>query len=177
MRSFYFEYRLAPGDYRAASYFNNFGLKRFQGAFVVLAWAGSFLALALELAGKAELTRITHICCLVVSVCVPVLVLDVEWKIHAFKRDHCGKNAILRKMIVTEEGIRQSNQGDTESNFLAWKDLLKVFELKSQFLVYRDTRRVTVLPKQAVPAGSLEPLRELLGEKLGEYYLRRDGGI
>ena len=50
MRSFYFEYRLAPGDYRAASYFNNFGLKRFQGAFVVLAWAGSFLALALELA-------------------------------------------------------------------------------------------------------------------------------
>ncbi len=35
MRSFYFEYRLAPGDYRAASYFNNFGLKRFQGAFVV----------------------------------------------------------------------------------------------------------------------------------------------
>ena len=143
---------------------------------MVLAWAGSFLALALELAGKAELTRITHICCLVVSVCVPVLVLDVEWKIHAFKRDHCGKNAILRKMIVTEEGIRQSNQGDTESNFLAWKDLLKVFELRSQFLVYRDARRVTVLPKQAVPAPSLEPLRELLGEKLGEYYVRRDGG-
>lgn len=176
MRSFYFEFRLTPRDYRAASYFNNFCLKRLQGAFVALAWAASFLSLLLELAKVWRLTRVTHICCLVVSVCVPMLVLDTEMKIRAFRRNHCGENAVLRRMILTEEGVRQSNQGDGESNFMKWSDLMKVFELKEQFLFYPDAHRVTVLPKSAVSPETLGPLRGLLGEKLGEYYVRRDGG-
>lgn len=175
MRNFYFEYRLTPRDYRIVSYFNNFCIRRFQGIFVVVAWVVSFLAFLLEMIGVWDLTRVTHICCLVVSVCVPMLVLDVELKIGAFRRDHCGKNAVLRKMIFTEEGIRQVNQGDSESNFMKWDDLMKVFEVKELFLFYLDARRVTVLPKSAVPAEKLKPLREMIREKIGQYYVRRDG--
>lgn len=174
MRSFYFEYRLTPRDYRTTTYFNNFGIKRFQSVFVVLAWVAAFLAMALEWTGVWELTRVTHICCLVVSVCVPILVLDVELKIRSFKEHHCGKNAVLRKMIFSEEGIRQSNQGEEGSNFMKWDDLMKVFEIKDLFLFYLDARRVTVLPKSALPAGTLEPLRELVQEKVGPYYIRRN---
>lgn len=172
-KTLYFEYRLSPSDYRQMIWFNAFFLRRFQGVFVLLAWIWAFSMVLLELLGVISPSRVTHICCLVVSVCVPVLVVDLVLKSRAFRRDHCGDKAVLRKMIFSDEGVRYANEGDSESHFERWEDFLRVFELRGLFLFYRDARRVTVLPKSAVSEAAGGELRALLTEKMGRYYLRR----
>lgn len=173
MKQYYFEYKLTPADYRQMTYFNSFKLKRFQGVAVCTIWCACIVLLLLDLFNVLELTRITHICCLVVSVCVPVLVASLEISINRFKTYSCGKDAPLRKMILSDEGVRYAGGGEQESHLDRWQELLRVFELKDIFVFYKDARHTTILPKSAIDEAALPALRAYLTAKLGKDYVLR----
>lgn len=82
----------------------------------------------------------------------------------------------LKQPIVVPmlEGVHYTSEGEHSSHLDKWQDIIRVFELRDQFVFYKYAKRATILPKSVVPTEKLEQLRLILSQKLGQYYVRRD---
>jgi len=72
-----FDYKLSLGAYRKMYYFNALFSKKMQSLFIVLAWIAAVTLLLLENLEIINRTRVMHLCFLLVSVSLPVLIFSI----------------------------------------------------------------------------------------------------
>lgn len=171
MKSVVINYTLTLQEYRKMLYFNTFSIRRMQSLIVAVVWLAGATLLALDLFKVIEPTRIMHLCFLMVTVALPMIVVSLEIRIFRSR----GADTLNKKrvMILNEKGISYRSEGKHETGLDTWDDLLAVYETRSLFLIYKDANNTVPVPKKEQTEDTLEKARKLFGQHLGNKFKRR----
>jgi hypothetical protein len=165
-----YEYKLTTDDYRKMSFSSTFSHRRSQNIILFLVWGVSFTALMLELAKVIKMSQPVHICSLMVTVTVPMLLFSVLNNVHKFKvsgRDYRKKT---HTVLMDAEKVTYSESDSADSGTDRWDDFEYAFETKDLFLLYRTTNNAVIIPKREVSEQQVTQTRELMQDKLGKRF-------
>lgn len=171
MKPIVFHYQIGLSDYRKMLYFNTFSLRKLQNVLMASAWAAAVILLMLDLTGAIEASPILHLCFLVVSVSVPMIIVSLEIRVYRSKNAEVLSEK--RMLTIEQDGLRYSSEGDRPSGLDKWDDLLAIYETKSNFLVYKDTVNIVLIPKKGLPEDKLLQARGVFEEKMGKHFRLR----
>jgi hypothetical protein len=155
--------------YRKMLYFNTFGINRLQSIFMVFAWIAACVLLILETLKYIAPTRIMHFCFLVVTVSIPMIIINLEIKIRKNKyNDYFSKEFTL---VFNQDGIRYKTYKNVNTD--CWNDILAVYETRSLFIIYRDKRNIFPIVKTGEPGEKIETARSFFRENLGNRFIHK----
>ncbi len=173
MKPIVFQFKIKAEDYRKMSYFNTFSQKKLQSILVVFFWIAAVSLLLLDILSIIRSTDIMHLCFIIVTVSVPLLVVSVEMNVNRFKKNEADVADITRTITFEDRGIRFCSESCTKTGFESWDAFRVVYETKSLFLLYKDARSAVLIPKEGEEKTKLEETRQCLYEKLGKRFRLR----
>jgi hypothetical protein len=149
-------------------YFNAFFSRGWQSCFILLAWALAAVFFALDVAGIIQVTRVMHLCFLLVSVSAPLLVFGIEMKMRTgvpgsfFTKE--------RTVIFGDDGIDYIVDGKKKgAGHDSW-DAVVIHETKYLFIISQDRYGIPV-PKTAFSKTDVDILHQELGNRIGKRYV------
>jgi hypothetical protein len=154
--------------YRKMLYFNTFGINRLQSVFMALVWIVSFILLILETLNYLEPTQIMHLCFLVVTVSIPMIIVNLEIKIRKNKNDDYFSKE--HTVVFSQDGIRYKTYKNTGID--RWSNIMAVYETRSLFIIYKDKKNTFPVVKTGEPEEKIETVRLLFRENLKERFYR-----
>ncbi len=92
---------------------------------------------------------------------------------------HWGNQTHLHTLVniirVSDEGIYvfSDNNSDTSENYLGFENINTIFETDTAFYIYFTFSNAVILTKEDIEKGSVEDLRKLFKEKLGNKFVDR----
>jgi hypothetical protein len=149
--------------YRKMLYFNTFCIKPLQSIFMAVVWFTAFVFLILDILKYIEPTRIMHFCFLVVTVSIPMVIVNLEIKIRKNRKDEYFSKE--RTVVINQDGFRYNNKKNTIVDH--WGDILMVYETRSLFIIYKDEKNIFPISKTGEPGEKIESARLYFKEKLG----------
>jgi hypothetical protein len=161
-----FDYTISFGTYRKMIYFNTFGIKPVQSIFMAVAWLAASFLFVLDTLKVIEPTRIMHMCFLIVTISIPMLIISLEMKIRQNKEaDYFSK---VRTVVLDGEGIGYYDEKKRISRD-SWAGLSAVYETKSLFIIYKG-RNIFPILKTGESQEKIEAARRYLQENLGSRF-------
>ena len=132
--------------------------------------------IVLDLTGVIELTRIVHVCALLVAVSFPAAVITMEINVSKYKDAYLSGFKAERQIVADEEGLTFCNRSTGESGSNTWGEVTKLEELKDVFVIQLNRREAVILPKRGMGnTKKVDQFREMVKEKIPErfYPLKR----
>jgi hypothetical protein len=161
-------FRLSLGVYRKMLYFNTFFSRGWRSIFILMVWFIAALSLGLDLLGIIQPTRVMHLCFLLVSISVPLLVFGIEMKLYRIKdSDFFSKD---RTVIFGDDGIDYIIDEKKKNREHDPWDNVVLFETHSLFIISKDDKYSIPVPKTGIPDDRLKTMRGELQKNLGNRY-------
>lgn len=173
MEPIVYQFNTTVEDYREISYFTTFSMRRLQNAAIAVIWAISLVAFVLDLTKVIHLSQVVHLCVLLVTVTVPMLLVSVEVSISRFKKS--GQEYLQKKRTVTldDQGVKYYESGAAAPGYDKWNDFYHIYETKTLFLFYINANKVFAVPKRGQSEKRIDSTRSFLQDKLGKRYVLR----
>jgi hypothetical protein len=145
-----------------------FSAKKMQNVFILVVWAAAVTFLALDLLHIMYPTRIMHLCFLLVSVSLPMLIITLEIKIRQIKDNEFFSKD--RTVIFSDDGIDYYTDSKKKDGHDSWDEIKQLSESKNFFIIYKDDNHSIPVLITGVEGNVINDLRGDLKEKLGSRY-------
>lgn len=147
-----------------------FTAKKAQNIFLIIVWAAAVLLLALDLLGIIHPTRVMHLCFLLVSVSLPMLIITLELKIRQIKDNEFFTKD--RTVVFSDDGIDYYTDSKKKGGHDSWDDIKYLSETKRFFIINKDDNLSIPVLKTGVDRDVINDVRGDLQDKLGSRYKR-----
>jgi hypothetical protein len=162
-----YHFKLTVEDYREMSFFSTFSYRKSQNIFLLLAWIASVTAFLLDMTKVITLTQTVHICTLMVTVTLPMLLVSVWMNVRKFKLSQSGHRGKEHTVLLGQDNVQYRESGNSHTGLDKWDDFIYAFETKKLFLLFRTQNNAVLLPKRDVSSRQIEQTRACLKDKFG----------
>lgn len=145
-----FNFKMSVDDYRKMMFYKTFGISVYRRIFIFLVWIIFSILLLCDIAHIFTLTRVVHVCSLLIAVAVPAAFLTTEINIWQYKDAYLAGMKAERQIVINEEGLTFRNKSTDESGFNSWSDVTKMEEMKHMFLIQLGRKEAVILPKRSM---------------------------
>lgn len=145
-----FHFKMSVGDYREMMFYRTFGTSKLRRWLLFGTWAVFLLLLIGDWIHVVALSRVVHICALLVSVAVPASFITMEINVSQYKDAYLAGFKAERQIIADDEGLTFTNQMAKESGFNPWSDVTKLEEMKHVFVIQLNHKEAVILPKRGM---------------------------
>ena len=171
-----FNFKMSLEDYHQMMVSRTFGNSWIRRIILLVVWLVFTGLVVLDLTGVIELTRIVHVCALLVAVSFPAAVITMEINVSKYKDAYLSGFKAERQIVADEEGLTFCNRSTGESGSNPWGEVTKLEELKDVFVIQLNRREAVILPKRGMGnTKKVDQFREMVKEKIPErfYPLKR----
>ena len=171
-----FNFKMSLEDYHQMMVSRTFGNSWIRRIILLVVWLVFTGLIVLDLTGVIELTRIVHVCALLVAVSFPAAVITMEINVSKYKDAYLSGFKAERQIVADEEGLTFCNRSTGESGSNTWGEVTKLEELKDVFVIQLNRREAVILPKRGMGnTKKVDQFREMVKEKIPErfYPLKR----
>ena len=171
-----FNFKMSLEDYQQMMVSRTFGNSWIRRIILLVVWLVFTGLIVLDLTGVIELTRIVHVCALLVAVSFPAAVITMEINVSKYKDAYLSGFKAERQIVADEEGLTFCNRSTGESGSNTWGEVTKLEELKDVFVIQLNRREAVILPKRGMGnTKKVDQFREMVKEKIPErfYPLKR----
>ena len=171
-----FNFKMSLEDYHQMMVSLTFGHSWIRRIILLVVWLVFTGLIVLDLTGVIELTRIVHVCALLVAVSFPAAVITMEINVSKYKDAYLSGFKAERQIVADEEGLTFCNRSTGESGSNTWGEVTKLEELKDVFVIQLNRREAVILPKRGMGnTKKVDQFREMVKEKIPErfYPLKR----
>ena len=171
-----FNFKMSLEDYHQMMVSRTFGNSWIRRIILLVVWLVFTGLIVLDLTGVIELTRIVHVCALLVAVSFPAAVITMEINVSKYKDAYLSGFKAERQIVADEEGLTFCNRSTGESGSNTWGEVTKLEELKDVFVIQLNRREAVILPKRGMGNTKMvDEFREMVKEKIPErfYPLKR----
>ena len=171
-----FNFKMSLEDYHQMMVSRTFGNSWIRRIILLVVWLVFTGLIVLDLTGVIELTRIVHVCALLVAVSFPAAVITMEINVSKYKDAYLSGFKAERQIVADEEGLTFCNRATGESGSNRWGEVTKLEELKDVFVIQLNRREAVILPKRGMGnTKKVDQFREIVKEKIPErfYPLKR----
>lgn len=184
-----FNFKMSMDDYHKMMVCRTFGNSWLRRLVLFGTWTVFTILLVCDLTNVLRLSRVVHVCALLVAVSLPAAVITMEINVSKYKEAYLSGFQAERQIVADDEGLTFRNKSTDESGKNAWSEVSKLEELKDSFIIQLNRREAVILPKRGMgDHKKVEQFRELVNEKIPERFYpikpvrpamrapRRDGG-
>lgn len=162
-----FRFKMSVSDYRKMMISRTFGDSVLRRVFLVGLWIFFTALFVAERLGAFELSRVVHVCALLVMVALPAAAITMEINIAKYKEAYLAGFKAERQIIADEKGLTFRNCNTNESGENSWAEVTKVEELKDVFMIQLNRREEVILPKRGMGDNrKINEFRELVKKKI-----------
>jgi hypothetical protein len=165
-----FSFKMSVDDYRKMMISKTYGNSWTRRIILFSTWVLFAILLALDLANKIELSRVVHVCALLVSVSFPAAAITLQINVINYKNAYMNGFKAERAIIVDDEGLTFVNKMSKESRNNAWTDVTRLDELKDVFVIQLNRRDSVILPKRSMENQKMEEFKKLVNQKIPKYF-------
>lgn len=144
-----FNFKMSLEDYHQMMVSRTFGNSWIRRIILLVVWLVFTGLIVLDLTGVIELTRIVHVCALLVAVSFPAAVITMEINVSKYKDAYLSGFKAERQIVADEEGLTFCNRSTGESGSNPWGEVTKLEELKDVFVIQLNRREAVILPNAA----------------------------
>ncbi|MBS6953886.1 MAG: YcxB family protein [Enterocloster asparagiformis] len=171
-----FNFKMSLEDYHQMMVSRTFGNSWTRRIILLVVWLVFTGLIILDLTGVVQLTRVVHVCALLVAVSFPAAVITMEINVSKYKDAYLSGFKAERQIVADDEGLTFCNRSTGESGSNTWAEVTKLEELKNVFVIQLNRREAVILPKRGMGnTKKVDQFREMVKEKLPErfYPLKR----
>lgn len=162
-----FNFKMSVDDYRKMLMSKTFGNSLVKRIFLILTWVIFTILLVGDITKVIQITRVVHVCALLVAVSLPAAIITVEINVIKYKDAYMSGFKADRQIIADDEGLTFLNKITKESGTNSWSDVSKLEELKSVFVIQLNRTEAVILPKRSMGnEKKVEKFKELVSEKM-----------
>lgn len=162
-----FNFKMSLEDYHHMMMCRTFGNSLARRAVLFGSWAVFTVLIVCDFAGVIQLSRVVHVCALMVAVALPAAVLTMEINVSKYKDAYMTGFKAQRQIVADEEGITFCNKSTDESGTNPWTDVTRLEEMKNVFVIQLNRREAVILPKRGMGDGrKVEQFKELVKQKI-----------
>lgn len=162
-----FNFKMSLEDYHHMMMCRTFGNSLVRRAVLLGSWAVFTILIVGDFAGVIRLSRVVHVCALMVAVALPAAVLTMEINVSKYKDAYMSGFKAQRQVIADEEGFTFCNKSTDELGTNPWTDVTKLEELKNVFVIQLNRHEAVILPKRGMGNGKkVEQFKELVSQKI-----------
>lgn len=145
-----FNFKMSISDYRKMMYYRTFGISFFKRVFIFSVWTVFAVLFVCDLSHVIVLTRVVHVCALMVTIAVPASFITMEINVSQYKQAYLEGCKAERQIVVDEEGFTFKNRTTDESGFNPWSDITRLEEMKQLFVIQIGRKEAVILPKRGM---------------------------
>lgn len=162
-----FNFKMSAEDYRQMQLCRTFGNSVFRRVILLLSWVVFTVLFICDAAHVLLLSRVVHLCALMVMTALPAALLTMEINIHKYKEAYEAGFQAQRQIIADEGGLAFCNKTTNESVGNPWEDVTKLEEMERVFVIQLNRRQAVILPKRGMgDEKRIEQFRELANRKI-----------
>ena len=166
-----FRFKMSLDDYHKMMLSRTFGNSFVKRIFIFITWIVFLVLLICDLTNVIELTRVVHLCSLLVSVAIPAAFLTMEINVAKYRKAYIEGFSAERQIIADDEGLTFINKTTEQSGKNAWDEVTKLEELKDSFIIQLNRKEAIILPKRGMGnPKKIEQFRELANEKISNRF-------
>ncbi|MDV4149945.1 YcxB family protein [Clostridium sp. AL.422] len=166
-----FDFKMSVSDYRKMMISQTYGNSWIRRVILFGTWAVFSTLLLLELINIIQLSRVVHLCALLVFVSIPSAAITLEINIIKYKNAYKNGFGAERTIIADEEGFIFVNKSSKESRKNPWTDVSKLEEHKSVFVIQLNHKDAVILPKRSMQNNKqIEEFKGLVNQKIPKYF-------
>jgi hypothetical protein len=166
-----FNFKMSVDDYRKMMICRTFGSSWVKRIVLFVTWVIFAILLAAELTHKIQLSRVVHVCALLVAVSLPAAVITLEVNVIKYKNAYMSGFKAERQIIADDEGLTFINKMTKESGSNSWADVTKLEELKNVFVIQLNRKDAVILPKWSLGnQEKMEQFKALVNQKIPQCF-------
>jgi hypothetical protein len=166
-----FNFKMSVRDYRQMMVSRTFGNSRLQRALLAAVWLLFTVLLVLDVTNRIELTRVIHVCSLLVAVALPAAVITMEVNVSKYKDAYMGGFKAERQIVADDEGLTFRNSSTDEHGSNPWSEVTKLEELRDVFVIQLNKREAVILPKRGMGnQKKIDQFKELVQGKISDRF-------
>lgn len=166
-----FNFKMSVEDYRKMMMCRTFGNSWVKRIFLIGTWVVFTFLLIGDITNVFQISRVVHVCALLVAVSLPAAILTVEVNVIKYKDAYRPGFKADRQIIADDEGLTFLNKITKESGSNSWADVTKLEELKSVFVIQLNRTEAVILPKRSMGnEKKVEQFKDLVSQKMPKYF-------
>lgn len=162
-----YQFKSTMDDYREMSFFSTFSFRKNQNIFLLVTWILAATAFLLDVTKVIILAETIHLCALMVTVTMPMLLVSALVNVQRFKVNGAGYRKKTHTVLLGKEDVQYKESGNINTGVDKWDDIAYAFETSHLFLLYRTSNNAVLLPKRSTTEKQNLETRACLKEKLG----------
>lgn len=166
-----FNFKMSLDDYHQMMVSRTFGNSWTRRIFLLSVWLVFTGLIVLDLTGVIELSRVVHVCALLVAVSFPAAVITMEINVSKYKDAYLSGFKAERQIVADDEGLTFCNRSTGESGSNTWDEVTKLEEMKDVFVIQLNRREAVILPKRGMGnTKKVDQFREMVKDKIPERF-------
>jgi hypothetical protein len=162
-----FKFKMSIDDYHHMLMCRTFGNSRIRRGLLFISWVVFTVLIICDLTHVLTLSRVVHVCALMVAVAVPAAFVTMEVNVSKYKDAYKEGFKAERQIIADEEGLTFCNRSTDESGSNPWTDVTRLEEMKNVFVIQLNRREAVILPKRGMGNDKkIEMFRDLAKQKI-----------
>lgn len=162
-----FNFKMSLGDYHHMMMCRTFGNSLVRRMALFGSWAVFTVLIVCDFTGAVRLSRVVHVCALLVAVALPAAVLTMEINVSRYKAACVSGFQAQRQIIADEEGLTFCNKSTAEAERNPWSDVTRLEEMKKVFVIQLNRCEAVLLPKRGMGNDEeVERFKELVNQKI-----------
>ncbi len=162
-----FNFKMSLEDCHHMMVCRTFGNSVARRVLLVASWAVFTVLIVCDFAGVIRLSRVVHVCALMVAVALPAAVLTMEINVSKYKETYRFGFKAQRQIVADEEGLTFCNKSTDESGSNPWSDVTRLEEMKHVFVIQLNRREAVILPKRGMGNEKrVEQFRDMVNQKI-----------